>query len=129
MRRVLVYTPDLMFFSQVKGLVETAGWKAQQVKDASLPADGVDGDCLVIDANRDLPRAYAVLDAARPARPWLVMFCHPHQAPETGEEALRRGATEAVRRGALLSRLAQRLGATGSPNLFVGEPDKKPNAP
>ncbi|HLE47052.1 MAG TPA: hypothetical protein VI818_02050, partial [Candidatus Thermoplasmatota archaeon] len=112
MRRVLVYTPDLLFYSQVRGASEAQGWTAQHLKSKSLPADGVGGDALVIDATRDLDAAWAVLEAAKVACPWLVLVCHQHKTMEVAEEALRRGATEAVRRGALLGRLAERLGGS-----------------
>src|SRR6185503_52840 len=98
MRRVLVYSPDLMFFSQIKGSVEPLGWKAERIADDRLPPDGVSGDAIVVDCNRDLPRAYAVLDKLRPECPWLVVACYQHQHTEVAEEAIRRGATEAVRR-------------------------------
>ena len=123
MRRVLVYTPDLLFYSQVKGTTEAQGWTAQHLRTKTLPLDGVDGDAVVIDATRDLDSAWAVLEAAKQACPWLVIVCHQHKTMEVAEEAVRRGATEAVRRGALLARLAERLGAK-TPNAapFTGSP-------
>jgi hypothetical protein len=114
-----------MFYSQVKGTAEMCGWKAERLAVGAFPADGIRGDVVVIDAMRDLEKAWAVLDAVKPETPWLVLVCHQHVYAEVAEEALRRGATEAVRRGAFLSRLAQRLGAkppVGAP--FVGEPPK-----
>jgi hypothetical protein len=117
-RRVLIHTPDLLFFSQVKGTATSAGWSVVHLQAGKLPADGVDGDAVIVDATRDLPKAWAILDALRPLCPWLVLVAHQHLHPEVGEEALHRGATEAVRRGAILSRLAQRIGAP--------EPDQQP---
>ena len=123
MRRVLVYSPDLLFFSQVRGTAQAAGWAALSLHDAKLPPDGVDGDVVIVDATRELEKAWAVLEAVKPACPWLVLVAHQHLHPEVGEEALHRGATEAVRRGAILSRLAQRIGApTGTGAPFVGAP-------
>ena len=124
MRRVLVFTPDLMFYSQTKGTAHACGWTALHLREPRLPTDGVSGDCLVVDATRNLEAAWAILDAAREDCPWLVLVCHQHKTMEVAEEALRRGATEAVRRGALLTRLAERLGGkppSGQP-LFVGKP-------
>ncbi|MBI2076785.1 MAG: hypothetical protein HYT80_00225 [Euryarchaeota archaeon] len=123
MRRVLVYTPDLLFYSQVKGTSEAQGWTAQHLRARALPAEGVDGDALVIDATRDLDGAWAVLEAAKEACPWLILVCHQHKTMEVAEEALRRGATEAVRRGALLARLSERLGAKPPGVMpFTGKP-------
>lgn len=131
MRRVLVYSPDLMFFSQIKGSVEPLGWTARRIPDEALPADGVDGDAVVVDCNRDLPRAYRVLDMMRTACPWLVLACYQHQHTEVAEEAIRRGATEAVRRGAILSRLVARLSGpspAGPGTIYGGEPIDPPSA-
>lgn len=125
MRRVLVYSPDLMFFSQIKGSVEPLGWTAQRIPDDALPPDGISGDTIVVDCNRDLPRAYRVLDKVRPECPWLVLACYQHLHAEVAEEAVRRGATEAVRRGAILSRLVARLSEPApspSPAIYGGDP-------
>src|SRR5688572_28398982 len=120
-----MYSPDLLFLSQVRGTAESCGWRAQTIIGAQLPPDGVDGDIIVVDCTRDLPRAWAVLEAVKPACPWLVLAAHQHVHVDVGEEALRRGATEVVRRGAILSRLAQYLGRTDAPGgPFVGEPPK-----
>lgn len=123
MHRVLVHTPDLLFYSQVRGTALAAGWAVEQIHLGRLPDDGVDGDTIVVDCTRDLPKAWALLETLRSHRPWLVLVAHQHLHPEVGEEALHRGATEAVRRGAILSRLAQRIGGPteeGAP--FTGKP-------
>lgn len=124
MRRVLVYTPDLLFFSQVQGTAKACGWSAVHFRTPEeLPPEDVSGDALVVDATRNLAEAWKVLEAAKKARPGLVLVCHQHLHPEVAEEATRRGATEAVRRGALLARLATRLGAEGAAKApFVGPP-------
>ncbi|HEX9816688.1 MAG TPA: hypothetical protein VGB18_06890 [Candidatus Thermoplasmatota archaeon] len=123
MRRVLVHSPDLLFYSQVKGTALAAGWAVAQIHLGRLPDDGVDGDAVIIDATRDLPKAWAFLDSLRSHRPWLVLVAHQHLHPEVGEEALHRGATEAVRRGAILSRLAQRIGGPSPDDApFTGKP-------
>jgi hypothetical protein len=131
--RVLVYTPDLIFFSQIKGVVEPLGWTAQKMSGALLPAEGVHDAAIVVDCNRDLETAYRALDAARNGRPRLVLACYQHKHTEVAEEAIRRGATEAVRRGAILSRLVARLGdaeAGGStPKIYGGEPLDNPGPP
>jgi hypothetical protein len=129
-RRVLIHTPDLLFFSQVRGTALAAGWTVQQIQNGNLPDDGVDGDAVIVDATRDLPKAWALLDALRSQCPWLVLVAHQHLHPEVGEEALHRGATEAVRRGAILSRLAQRIGAPDpDATPFTGKPPSEtPNA-
>lgn len=126
MRRVLVYTPDLMFFSQVKGTAQQYGWSAERLWEAQLPPGGVSGDVVVVDLMRELDKGWAILDRIRPECPWLVLGCYQHVHTEVADEALRRGATEAVRRGAFLSRLAQRLGGNPPPEgtPFVGEPPK-----
>lgn len=130
MRRVLVYSPDLMFYSQVKGTAEMLGWKTERLSGPTFPADGISGDVIVVDVMRDLDKAWAFMDAVRPQCPWLVLACYQHVHTEVAEEALKRGATESVRRGAFLSRLVQRLDGkappTGTP--FVGEPPKPANA-
>lgn len=123
MHRVLVHTPDLLFYSQVKGVADAARWSCHHLGEG-FPEDGVDGDTVVIDATRDLDSAWRRLEAAREAGPGLVMVCHQHKHMEVGEEALRRGATEAVRRGAFLQRLGIRLGIGSLTDKapFVGKP-------
>lgn len=123
MRRVLVYSPDLMFFSQVKGTARACGWSAESLKGTEPGAGELAGDAVVIDANRELPAAWAVLEQVKVGNPAFVLVCHQHKQMEVAQEALRRGATEAVRRGALLTRLAERLGEpAGGAAPFVGEP-------
>lgn len=76
MARVVAYVPDLLFGSNVLGMLRAAGHEAALVSDLR---GGVDADVLVVDLTADAPaRLQAVAAALPPPRSVKVLAFYSH---------------------------------------------------
>jgi DNA-binding NarL/FixJ family response regulator len=111
MARIVAYVPDLLFGSNVVGMLSAAGHDVQLVP---APPEQPDADLLVVDLTAEAERRIEAVRAAAPDTPKLAFYAHVE--PDVRAQAERAGFDLVVPR----SRMA-REGAALADRLLAGD--------